>query len=242
MSADPPVDPPDDGPGDGPGDGDDLRAAELALGLLTGEARAEAQARRARDPGFARQVAGWERRFSALADTLTPVPPNRATKPALMRRIGPPPGQAPGVWRRLRAWQAVSALAVVLLAAVLLVDPRPASGPLYTAEILSEAGDFRVVALVDKSTDEVILTRTAGAAPPGRILQVWAHGPGAPAESVGLWPGGDTVRLPLPPTIAAVEGVLTLGVSEEPPGGSPTGAPSGRVYGTVDIPGVARGL
>jgi anti-sigma-K factor RskA len=42
----------------------------------------------------------------------------------------------------------------------------------------------------------------------------------------------------MPPTIAEVRGVLTLGVSEEPPGGSPTGSPSGRVFGTVDIPGV----
>ena len=115
-------------------------------------------------------------------------------------------------------------------------DPR---GPLYTAEIVAEAGDFRAVAVVDKSTNEVILTRTRGQAPPGRILQVWAHGEGAPAISVGLWPEGTSTRLPMPPTIAAVEGVLTLGVSEEPPGGSPTASPSGRVFGTVDIPGVS---
>jgi anti-sigma-K factor RskA len=46
------------------------------------------------------------------------------------------------------------------------------------------------------------------------------------------------VALALPPEIAAVRGTLTLGISEEPPGGSPTGRPSGRVFGTVDIPGV----
>ena len=62
------------------------------------------------------------------------------------------------------------------------------------------------MAVVDKSTDEIFLTRTRGAAPEGRILQVWAHGPGEPAMSVGLWPEGDTIRLPMPETIAAVEG------------------------------------
>jgi len=86
--------------------------------------------------------------------------------------------------------------------------------------------------------NEVFMTRTEGAAPEGRILQVWAHGPNAPAVSVGLWPEGESVRLAMPAVIAAVEGTLTLGVSEEPPGGSETGSPSGRVFGTVDIPGV----
>ena len=39
----------------------------------------------------------------------------------------------------------------------------------------------------------------------------------------------------MPQTIAAVEGVLTLGVSEEPPGGSVTGSPSGRVFGNFSL-------
>lgn len=112
------------------------------------------------------------------------------------------------------------------------------AGPFYTAEIIAEAGDFRVIAVVDRSLDEVILTRTLGAAPEGRILQVWAHGPGEPAISVGLWPEGESIRLSLPAQIAAVTGVLTVGVSEEPVGGSPTGSPSGRVYGTIDFPAV----
>ena len=125
--------------------------------------------------------------------------------------------------------------ASVALAAVLLTAPEAARGPLYATEIVSEAGDFRVAALIDTARGEVVLTRTGGGAPPGRILQVWAHGPGLPAQSVGLWPEGESVRLPLPAGIAAVDDVLTLGVSEEPPGGSPTGSPTGRVFGTVDV-------
>lgn len=152
----------------------------------------------------------------------------------------PEPGRA-SFWRGAGIWQALSALSVLLLAGFLLFGFQGrtgADGPLYTAEIVAEAGDFRVIAVVDKTTDEVFLTRTRGEAPLGRILQVWAHGLGEPAMSVGLWPEGDTIRLPMPQAIAAVKGVLTIGVSEEPPGGSPTGSPSGRVFGTVDIPGV----
>ena len=160
-----------------------------------------------------------------------------------MERLFPETAPVP-VWRRLGLWQALTggAVAALFVLAVMVWQPGPQdrTGPLYTAEIVSDAGDFRVVAVVDKTRNEVILTRTAGAAPDGRILQVWAHGPDKPAQSVGLWPEGENVRLSLPPDIAAVQGTLTLGVSEEPPGGSLRGSPSGRVFGTVDIPNVSE--
>lgn len=226
-------------------DDDDLLAAEYAMGVLEGDERAAVLERLRRDPAFVQAVTAWETRLSTLTDTLAPVPPSPAVKTALMAKIAPPPASSEraGGWAWL--WQAASLFSVAMLVLLLVANPfgqAPSQGPLYTAEIASAEGDFRVVAVVDKTRNEVILTRTAGAAPTGRILQVWAHGPDAPAESVGLWPEGETIRLAMPANIAAVEGVLTLGVSEEPPGGSLTGSPSGRVFGTVDIPGVGPAL
>ena len=225
-------------------DTDDMLAAEYAIGVLTGDDLATARQRAAIDPGFAARVVEWEARLAQMAD-LDPVSPPAAAKTALMQRLFPEAPPTP-MWRRLGLWQALTggAIAAFLGLAVILWQPGASdlTGPLYSAQIASEAGDFRVVAVVDKTRDEVILTRTAGAAPEGRILQVWAHGPDKPAQSVGLWPAGETVRLPLPPEIAAVRGTLTLGVSEEPPGGSLTGSPSGRVFGTVDIPNVSAGI
>jgi len=221
----------------------DLLAAEYALGLASGDDLAKARRLAASDRAFARMVTQWEVRLAALTDDLAPQAPRPAVKKALLARVFSEQERVP-IWQRLWVWQMAGALSLALLAVVLVTDlnqPSLPAGPLYTAQIVSEEGDFRVVAVVDKSTDEVFLTRTAGAAPEGRILQVWAHGEGAPAVSVGLWPEGDSVRLPMPEVIAAVDGVLTLGVSEEPPGGSPTGSPSGRVFGTVDIPGVTDG-
>ena len=217
---------------------DDMVAAEYVLGLLTGDDLAEAKRRLAEDAGFIQLVTDWEMRLATLTDEVEPVAPPASVKLAVMKRVTP---EAPkqSVWQKLWIWQAVSVASVLLLAVVMfadLPDQQGQVGPLYTAEIVSDAGDFRVVAVVDKTTNEVTLTRTAGAAPAGRILQVWAHGPGEPAESVGLWPNGDTIRLAMPANIASVDDILTIGVSEEPPGGSPTGLPSGRVFGTVDIP------
>lgn len=224
---------------------DDMLAAEYALGLLSGDDLSHTLRRMREDSAFAARVTAWEGQFSEMAEALEPVAPAAQTKRALMARVHPdapahPVGNWYRIWERLWLWQVASGVSLVLLLVVFLNSGTapPVPGPLYTAEIVSEAGDFRVVALVDMRRDQIVLTRTEGAAPAGRILQVWAHGPDAPAESVGLWPDGETVRLALPPRIAAVNGVLTIGVSEEPPGGSPTGSPSGRVFGTVDIPGV----
>ncbi|MEO0438988.1 MAG: anti-sigma factor [Pseudomonadota bacterium] len=215
-------------------------AGEYALGLLTGEDLLEARQRAGDELAFAAMVTDWEISLAAFTEELPPEEPGPAVKSVLLARMFHEPDKKP-VWQSLWVWRTVTALSVVVLALVTAFDfagKAPSSGPLYTAEIAAAAGDFRVVAVVDKSSNEVIMTRTLGEAPEGRILQVWAHGPDAPAISVGVWPEGETIRLAMPPAIAAVEGVLTLGVSEEPPGGSLTGSPSGRVFGTVDVPGV----
>ncbi|OUD08472.1 hypothetical protein BVC71_13300 [Marivivens niveibacter] len=223
---------------------DDMLAAELALGLLEGDALTEAQRRTVTDPEFTKRMHGWEAHLANMAD-LPPVNAPASVKRALMTDLFPDAVKPP-LWQRIGIWQALTggALAAALLFALMVfpMQQPQSTGPLYTAEIASEIGDFRVVAVVDKTREEVILTRTIGAAPEGRILQVWAHGPNEPAQSVGLWPEGETVRLALPAEIAAVRGTLTLGVSEEPIGGSPTGSPTGRVFGTVDIPNVQNAI
>lgn len=224
---------------------DEALAAEHALRLLDG-AEAEAAARRAAtEPAFAARVAAWEARLAPLAGDLAPVEPDAATRRALLRRLFPEaarPSRWGGTLTALLG-AAGGALAAAVLVLALLPDAAvPPGGGLHTAEIVAAEGDFRAVAVVDADRAEIVLTRLEGAAPPGRILQVWAHGPDEPARSVGLWPEGESVRLPLPVEIAAVRGTLTLGVSEEPPGGSPTGSPSGRVFGTVDLAGFGRAL
>lgn len=222
----------------------DMLAAEYAMGLLSGDELVTAKRLATTDSAFAQLVTQWEIRLASMTDTLAPEQPRAAVKAALLAQVFPAAPRQP-LWQKLWLWQGLSALSVLALVVLLASGPQtqpPVSGPVYTAEIVSQAGDFRVVAVVDKTTNEVFLTRTAGAAPEGRILQVWAHGEGAPATSVGLWPQGDTIRIAMPQDIAAVEGILTLGVSEEPVGGSPTGSPTGRVFGTVDIPGVSNSI
>jgi anti-sigma factor ChrR (cupin superfamily) len=54
---------------------EELRAAEIALGVLDPRAEAVARMRLAQDPALAASVAAWEQRLAGLAGTASPVPP-----------------------------------------------------------------------------------------------------------------------------------------------------------------------
>lgn len=62
---------------------EELRAAELALGVLDPRAEAVARQRLLQEPARAEAVAHWERRLAALADTAPPVTP----PPALLGQV-----------------------------------------------------------------------------------------------------------------------------------------------------------
>lgn len=218
---------------------DDVFAAEFVIGLLSSNDHLTARRRMSSDPDFSALVGQWQARLAHMAD-LEALEPPKGAKNAIMKRLFPDLRPV-SIWDRVGLWKglAAGALAGLLMLSVWVwqMAPDNQQGPLYTAEIVSDTGDFRVIAVVDRPENEVVLIRTAGAAPDGRVLQVWTHGPDEPAQSVGLWQSGQSIRLPLPTDIATVQGTLTLGVSEEPPGGSATGSPTGRVFGTVDIVG-----
>ena len=60
----------------------------------------------------------------------------------------------------------------------------------------------------------------------GRTLELWALPPGQPPRSLGLLAMQGVTTLSWP---AGLAGVQQLAVSLEPPGGSPTGQPTGPV-------------
>ena len=71
-----------------------------------------------------------------------------------------------------------------------------------------------------------------GAAPiPDRVFELWAlPGAGAAPVSLGLLPAQGDAVLPVPEQVRSIlERGAALAVSVEPPGGSPTGQPTGPV-------------
>jgi len=248
MSAGTPTPPPTP-----PGDREAL-AAEHALGVLEGDAARLADELMETDPAFATAVWEWRERLSPLAARVAEVEPDPATwrhiAADLDRPAAPPraaPREAGGTegsgssrgaeviqLRRSRGrWRAtaIAATALAAAAAVLLVvgPPAPEPPPVRFVAVLSppEAGGRGWVAAVDTETRQIALVPLDDAeAPEGRAQELWyIEDQDTPPRSLGLI--SDAARLPAP--AEALEKGGTLAVSLEPPGGSPTGQPTGPV-------------
>jgi anti-sigma-K factor RskA len=216
----------------------DTLAAEFVLGLLEGEAMAEAERRLASDAGFAREVERWRARFAEFDDTTEP----GQASDALWQRIettitaAPPPTERRWTWARL--WSDIgvlrmatvgASLAVVMLAVGLGVAIRQAR--LQPALIAVLVDGDRAGAVVHAFADGrvVLLPLASINVPSGRALQVWTlpsreRGP----VSVGLMDRPRTLELQLgdlPRPSADQLFEITL----EPAGGSPTGRPTGPI-------------
>lgn len=219
---------------------DSVAAAELALGLIEGEDRAAALRRVLREPDFAREVERWRAHFASLLDGVTPVAPPPELEAQVMRAIG---GGA-GKWRW--ATGAASALAAALAGVLLLRPPErvtvrvpgpPVMTPIgMTAAMVpsgaAPAGGKPFVAIYDPTAGAL---RMAGdvAVPAGHSAELWRIGSDGVPKSLGVMVavGASTMTLPRADRDALAAGV-TLAVSIEPRGGSPTGLPTGPVVAT----------
>lgn len=230
-------------------DDPDLQAAELALGVLDGEERAAALRRVLAEPAFAAEVERWRLYFAQLFDLWPEVEPPEE----LIERIDASLG-GPGHVRTRRAapWPLIaiasSALAACLLVILLLRPaPEPAapsptpvasataapSAPAAGPTLIAMLGDGRtpIAAAYDGAAGRLRVA-SQPATPRGRVAQLWVIGGDATPHPLGLL-GPDGLELVLAPADRArlVAGA-TLAISIEPPGGSPTGLPTGPVVAT----------
>ncbi|MGG7565149.1 anti-sigma factor [Rhodovulum sp. DZ06] len=168
---------------------------------------------------------------AAAADAAPAAPaPEPAPAPAAPTPI------RPSRRREVFAWRALAA-ACVLVGAVSVIRPDIAPvhfGPVepaqvrYVALIQGEAGGPGFFAVLDEVTGETLVRQVSGPEPADGVYQMWMANEGAPV-SMGLLEGGSqALRMPAE-LLAPGGGFLPgahFGVSLEPPGGSPTGAPT----------------
>ena len=217
----------------------DVTAAELALGLLEGEERAQALRRMLADLGFAAEVASWRARFDDLFDAWPEEAPPAGGGARLDRALDPPPASPRGtarLWPGLAA--ASSLIAACLLLFVVLRPPAApvstpaaptASTPMLMAAIMPSEGGSPAAAMYNPSSGKFAMA----AAPMGKAghsAQLWVIGADGVPHSLGLMhPHAPTeVMLPMPMRAHMAQGAM-IAVSLEPMGGSPTGLPTGPV-------------
>lgn len=214
----------------------DALAAEYVAGTLRGPARRRFEVLLAAHPALQAAVRAWQARLMPLTGAVRPEAPPARVWTAIEARLWPAAAPLPW-WRRLGVWRAASGVASVaaLTLAVLLSNPAPvlapvvvvlqstgAEGSMGASFVASVSGDGR--ALVTRPLQPVTLQVD-------RVLELWSVPPQGTPRSLGLIRADGTTVLArdrLPATLLK-GGTEALAVSVEPPGGSPTGVPTGPV-------------
>ncbi|MDF1729015.1 MAG: anti-sigma factor [Sulfitobacter sp.] len=214
-----------------PRDEDDFLAAEYALGLSEGEALVTARSRAERDPDFARLIALWQERLVAMTDSIAPRSPRKRVRRALLARLFPK--QRAPLMERLWVWKGLTLMAVLAFAWVAIPNLRPPAPTVptevFATQMRGETGDLELIAVLDPARGDIALRRLSGEAPAGRVLELWAILPEQDPISLGVLPADESARVALPAVLVSDLGSVTLAITDEPQGGSPTGAPTGTI-------------
>ncbi|MES2712521.1 MAG: anti-sigma factor [Pseudomonadota bacterium] len=205
-------------------------AAEYVLGTLDATTVRRVDEAAARDPVLAEEIADWE---LALAPLQAMIPPE-APPPGLWDRIAATldPASARTATGRGKSWfwpaWSFGATAVAgSLAAILLV--RPAAPPERLMTVLLSSQDQSAWVVEGDRGGLRLAALNPRAAPPDRALQLWALPQGATAPtSLGLIPRESGQIRVSPSQIIPTPGML-IEITLEPPGGSPTGRPTGPI-------------
>jgi anti-sigma-K factor RskA len=216
---------------------DDFTAAEYALGTLDASDRATLAARRLREPDLDEAILAWEARLAPLAEAVPEIEPPRDLLPAIEARIRGASPEAPGngaiveLERSIRRWRAM-AIAASLFAGVLAIGfiaretSRRSAPHEYVAILQKDAASPAFAVTVNLDKQELTVRPVAAQAPPGKSYELWLIDSKLGARSLGVI--GDTPRgASLSAYAPAVVADATYAVTVEPPGGSPTGQPSG---------------
>jgi anti-sigma-K factor RskA len=228
-----------------------MLAAEYVIGTLRGPARRRFERLASADPALRSEQHFWETRLARLTGAIKPVAPAPTVWLSLQKRIE---GGNTVPLRRLVAEQpkpvplwrigAGLAAAAAVVAVVMLNQPgtlpqAPVAGPVAQAPVVPAAPTYVAQLKVPDSSMQwtVSLSPVSGemtVAAAGdypqlgqHSMELWWISPQGPV-AIGLLPTQGHGRMKLPKEMIA-QGGITLAVSLEPQGGSPTGKPTGPV-------------
>jgi anti-sigma-K factor RskA len=216
----------------------DRLAAEFALGTSPPRVRRRLMVIARRDRIVATALSEWERRLAGLAEAVPGVTPPPRVWQGIVARLGMEPARAARgaiPWpQRLGVWRGVAAASFVVAVALGISQwhgaPQPAAAPLVVVLAGSDAKAGLIATAVHG--DRYLTLKPIGNAAPaaGRVFELWALPQAGAPQSLGVIPSGAVVRVPLrAPVDEALSNIPALAVSVEPPGGSPTGQPTGPV-------------
>lgn len=227
----------------------DQLAAEYALGVLDEGERVRAAQLAAGDPAFAGLIANWDERLAPLLDEILAVAPDAALWDRINEALdaaGDRPVNVVQLSRRLTRWRTYSAAMSAIAAALLLViavdpfgsrvpevQPKQQRQPMLIANVAAEDSSAAFTVAFDPA-DRTLLVSPAVATPaPGHDHQLWLIPASGTPRSLGLVASLSPHRLTVSGALLPeFQRDVTIAISVEPVGGSPTGQPTGPVVAT----------
>jgi len=224
---------------DQPDRDDSVLAGEYALGLLTADEAAAIEARLNREPDLRALYAEWAEDLIAMTDDIPPETPPARVWRGIETDVHGAGAQVPW-YRRAMLWGGgITAAAALILAVgyggLFERAPLPPVDAPYAAELAAEDRGLVVRALYDDATGRLFVERDAGRAAPGRALELWLIAGEDSPVSLGVLPDDAQAVLPVPDALRDRFAGSALAISDEPEGGSPTGAPTGDILAVGQV-------
>jgi len=208
----------------------DRLAAEYVLGTLRGPARRRFERWRANTPDVDQRCRYWEEHLMHLAKGLKPVRPPAHVWPAIRQRLNFTAARSSRRW--VRSWALAASIVLVAgLAGLLYWRSLPGEHATALATISAKTGGELWQVQVFGTTNRLVIhAANLSARPAGRDYELWALPKGGNPVSLGVLPAeGTSTRALTAIQKAALVSSSQLAVSIEPPGGSPTGQPTGDI-------------
>ena len=215
----------------------DRLAADYAAGTLRGAARRRLEALLPAHAALRRAVDDWTARLAPLTQAIAPVEPPPSVWRRIEARIRGDGAAAPARWwQQLAVWRGLSAFATVatLGLALLLAMPDAARPPIVV--VLSAAPEAGADGAAQPATfvagisadGRALVTRPLRnvALRPDRALELWAVPASGAPRSLGVIAANAATVVQKGQVL---DNTSVLAVTLEPPGGSPTGAPTGPI-------------
>ena len=233
-----------------PASRDETVAMDFAIGALNREERSAATVRMRSDPAFRALVEDWQSQLSPLDAEIAAIEPPQSVWASIEAEVAPArvasrseaPGAAalaaakPGWWNSLMLWRVV-AFAGVAAALVALVpagkSPVAAPPHMLVAALAAADGTPLLSAAYDPLRGAVVVTPATQRDDTGKSVELWVIEGDKLPRSLGVIDLKSPNSYAIPPQrLKGIEPGSTLAISIEPPGGSPTGQPTGPVVAT----------
>lgn len=213
---------------------DEVLAGEYVLGVLSENDRRKVEARMVLDSAFAAIVGRWQENLSSMNEEFGEETPPAWIYPRIEQRLygSSAPKASPGIWQSLAFWRGLTAVSLLVVAAVVVsrLDFQPRSGGTLSASLVGEGNAVSYSSSYDPGTGLFRMMPVAAGPEKEKSLELWLIQGSNPAVSLGVLPqtGEGELMVPAKWRDKIREGDL-FAISLETFGGSPTGKAQGPV-------------